>query len=112
MNTSCSTPLSTRAARASLVLALIRISVPIGRSDPFRLEPAGHARRAQHLRRLVKRQTHHARVAAAQCGDEDGTVSLDRITAGLVAALSRGPVIPRLLARDLAEGDLAAAQAR
>ena len=40
-NTSCSTPLSTTAARASCVLALMRISVLIGRDDPARLRHRG-----------------------------------------------------------------------
>src|SRR5277367_6865771 len=101
-NTSCSTPLSTTAARASWVLALIRISVPSGRSGPFHLEPAGHARRAQQVRGLEQRQPHHTRVAAPQSADEHGAVTLNRIGAGLVAALARVPVVARFLGRDLA----------
>src|ERR1700722_7353426 len=107
MNTSCSTPLSTTAARASCVLALIRISVPIGRSSPFRLEPAGHAGGAQQLRGLEQRQPHHTREAAAQSSDEHRAVSLNRIGAGLVAALARVPVVARFLGRNLTERDLA-----
>src|SRR5580698_8345662 len=103
MNTSCSTPLSTTAARASCVLALIRISVPIGHRGPFL--PAGHARRAQQLRGLEQRQPHHPREAAAQAADEHGAVSLNRVAAGLVAALTRVPVVACFLGCDLAERD-------
>src|SRR5579862_423113 len=95
MNTSCSTPLSTSAARASCVLALIRISVPIGRRGPFL--PAGNARGVQQLRGLEQRQPHHTRIAAAQPADEYGAVALNRISAGLVAALARLPVVARFL---------------
>src|SRR5580698_2869482 len=86
--TSCSTPFSTTAARASWVFALIRISVLMGRCSRDtrvpRHAPSRHACRVQELGRLEQRQAHHAGKAAAQLGHEDGPEALNGVAAGLV----------------------------
>src|ERR1700692_1837938 len=104
-NTSCSTPFSATAARASCVLALMRISVLIADRRPVR-----HAGLLQQLRRFEQRQTHHARIAAAQIGDEYGCAALNGIAARFVARLARGPIVAGFGGADRAECDFAAAR--
>src|ERR1700722_6168410 len=106
-NTSCSTPFSTTAARASCTLALMRISVLIADRRPVR-----HAGPLQKLCRFEQRQTHHPRIAAAQIGDEYGGAALNGIAAGFVVRLARGPIVARLGGADRPEGDFAAAPPR
>src|SRR6202142_383553 len=93
-NTSCSTPFSTTAARASCVLALTRISVLIDRrsSARDRRVPDGDPGRIQQCRGFEQRQSHDAGIAALQIRDEYGRITLDRIAARLVARLPRIPV--------------------
>src|SRR5271165_425442 len=106
-NTSWSTPFSTTAARASCVLALMRISVLIANRAPVR-----NAGLLQKFCRLEQRQTHHPGIAAAQIGDEYGCAALDGVAAGFVARLARGPIVASLDGADRPERDFAAARAR
>src|ERR1700694_4448396 len=106
-NTSWSTPFSTTAARASCVLALMRISVLI--ADP---RPVRHAGLLQKFCRFEQRQTHHARIAALKIGDEYGRTALNGIAAGFVARLARGPIVVGLGGADRPERDFAAARSR
>src|SRR5271163_1340390 len=78
-NTSCRTPFSTTAARASCVLALIRISVLIGR-------------RPKQLCGFEQRQSHYSGVAAAQVRYENGGTALYGVGACLVAWFPGFPV--------------------
>src|SRR5580700_3513636 len=97
-NTSCSTPFSTSAARASWLFALIRISLPIDRASACDA-PQRHARRLEQLGGFIQRQTHHRGIAAAQAGDEYGTTPLNGISTRLVARLSGMPIVARLRRR-------------
>src|SRR5579864_5845571 len=87
-NTSCRTPFSTTAARASCVLALTRMSVLIAL-------PTRHTGCLEQRRGFEQRQSHHAGITAFQVRDEDGGVSLDGVSARLVGRLSGFPVAAR-----------------
>ncbi len=73
--------------------------------------PAAARRPAQELRGFEQRQAHHAGIAAAQIGDEDGATALNGIAARLVARLSGVPIVAGLGGADRAKGDFAAAHA-
>src|SRR3984957_12771677 len=115
-NTSCSTPFSTTAARASWVLALTRISVLIAAvpCSPGQAAamPAPHARLAQQFGGFEQRQSHHAGIAAAQIGDENRRPSLYGIGPRLVGRLAGLPVILDFFGCEVAKSDFAAADSR
>src|SRR5882762_9098402 len=109
---SCTTPLSSMAARVSRGAMLTRISMLTGlRSRARAVPPVRHARGTQQLRRLEQRQTHDSRVAAAQVLDEHRGAPLDRVPAGLVTRLARVPVGAAFGATEGPEAHLARAQA-
>src|ERR1700676_4960977 len=106
-NTSWSTPFSTTAARASCVLALMRISVLI--ADP---RPARHAGLLQKCCRFEQRQTHYARIAALKIGDEYGCAALNGITTGFVVRLAGSPIVAGLGGADRPKCNFTAARSR
>src|SRR5271154_3670074 len=95
-NTSCRTPFSTTAARASCMLALMRISVLMGC-------------RSKQFRGFEQRQSHYSGVAAAQIGYENGGAALYGVGACLVARFPGFPVRAGLGGIYAPESDLAAA---
>src|SRR3990167_4606738 len=98
-SSSCTTPAPATATRVSCGVTLIRISSSL----------MGVASLKQ-LRRLVKRQSHDPRVAAAQLGDEARGAALDGVAARLVAPFTGGDVLPDLLGRELLEAHFRARQ--
>src|SRR3974390_1816116 len=108
-NTSCRTPFSTTAARASCVLPLIKISVLM--NAPAAL-PVRQARRRQQFSGFEQRQSHHPGVAALKIGDKYGSMSLNGVAPRLVARLAGIPVGMRLGGAYGPEGNQAAAYPR
>src|SRR4051812_27605041 len=78
---SCATPLCITATRVSCGVQLMRMSSVTAR--PSLEASAFRAEGLDQLRRLVERQAHDARVAAAQLRYEHSRASLDRVAAGL-----------------------------
>src|SRR5579871_6691849 len=60
----------------------------------------------EQLRRLVERQAHHSRIAAAQLDDEARRATLDGIGTGLVVALAGSDVVADLVVGERLERDL------
>src|SRR2546422_7623589 len=86
MRSSCTTPAPVIATRVSRGVTLMRISSCTRSVQPLDQLPG-----------LVKRQAHHAGIAAAQVYDEQRRPPLDRVGACLVVALAAGDVLLDLL---------------
>src|ERR1041384_6982982 len=100
-SSSCTTPAATTATRVSRGVTLIRISS---------LTSAALREALEQLRRLVERQPHDARIAAAQLDDEARRAALDRVGAGLVVAFAGRHVLRDVLRAQRLEAHLGARQ--
>src|SRR5688500_1611953 len=87
-SSSCTTPVPVIATRVSCGVTLMRISSVTQACEAF-----------EQLRRLVERQAHHARVAAAQLDHEARGAPLDGIGTCLVVAFAGVHVLRDLVCR-------------
>src|SRR3990167_3094372 len=85
--TSCTAPCSTTATRVSWGAQLIKMSWLMGivclEFCVLAVSDQPHTGRTEHLRRLVRRQAHDARITATDVAGPKRRVALDRVGAGL-----------------------------